>query len=47
VLAYRAFAFWLPLVPGSIAYFQLVRTVHRWQRADSADGYGRTSSIME
>ncbi len=31
VLAYRAFAFWLPTVPGAIAYFQLRHTVHRWQ----------------
>ena len=33
VLAYRAFAYWMPLVPGTVAYVQLVRTVHRWQRA--------------
>jgi uncharacterized protein (TIRG00374 family) len=31
VLAYRAFAFWLPTVPGGVAYLQLRRTVHRWQ----------------
>jgi uncharacterized protein (TIRG00374 family) len=30
VLAYRAFAFWLPTLPGAVAYFQLRRTVHRW-----------------
>ncbi|MHB8656739.1 MAG: lysylphosphatidylglycerol synthase transmembrane domain-containing protein [Solirubrobacteraceae bacterium] len=30
VLAYRAFAFWLPTLPGAIAYLQLRRTVHRW-----------------
>ncbi len=35
VLAYRAFAFWLPTLPGAIAYFQLRRTVHRWRRADA------------
>jgi uncharacterized membrane protein YbhN (UPF0104 family) len=34
VLAYRAFAFWLPLVPGTIAYLQLVQRVHRWRRLD-------------
>jgi uncharacterized protein (TIRG00374 family) len=33
VLAYRAFAFWLPTLPGGIAYLQLRRTVHRWQSA--------------
>jgi uncharacterized membrane protein YbhN (UPF0104 family) len=31
VLAYRAFAFWLPTLPGAVAYFQLRRTVQRWQ----------------
>ena len=31
VLAYRAFAFWLPTLPGAVAYLQLRRTVHRWQ----------------
>ncbi len=30
VLSYRAFAFWLPTVPGAIAYFQLRRTVRGW-----------------
>jgi uncharacterized protein (TIRG00374 family) len=30
VLVYRAFAFWLPTIPGAIAYFQLRRTVERW-----------------
>jgi uncharacterized membrane protein YbhN (UPF0104 family) len=33
VLAYRVFAFWLPTLPGAIAYLQLRRTVQRW-RAD-------------
>jgi uncharacterized protein (TIRG00374 family) len=31
VLTYRAFAFWLPTIPGVIAYFQLRRTVARWR----------------
>jgi uncharacterized protein (TIRG00374 family) len=31
VLAFRAFTFWLPLIPGVIAYFQLRRTVDRWR----------------
>jgi uncharacterized protein (TIRG00374 family) len=31
VLVYRFFAFWLPTLPGTIAYFQLRRTVARWQ----------------
>jgi uncharacterized membrane protein YbhN (UPF0104 family) len=31
VLAFRAFTFWLPLIPGVIAYFQLRRTVDGWR----------------
>jgi uncharacterized protein (TIRG00374 family) len=36
VLAYRAFSFWLPTLPGAVAYFQLRRTVHHWEQADAA-----------
>jgi uncharacterized protein (TIRG00374 family) len=36
VLSYRLFAFWLPSLPGAIAYFQLRRTVARW-RAERAE----------
>lgn len=31
VLTYRGFAFWLPTIPGAIAYFQLRTTVQRWK----------------
>jgi uncharacterized membrane protein YbhN (UPF0104 family) len=31
VLAYRAVSFWLPTLPGTVAYFQLRRTVARWR----------------
>ena len=31
VLAYRGFAFWLPTIPGALAYLQLRRTVQRWR----------------
>jgi uncharacterized membrane protein YbhN (UPF0104 family) len=31
VLAYRAISFWLPTLPGIVAYFQLRRTVARWK----------------
>jgi uncharacterized membrane protein YbhN (UPF0104 family) len=31
VLVFRALTFWLPMVPGVIAYFQLRRTVERWR----------------
>ena len=31
VLSYRAFAFWLPTIPGVIAYLGLRRTVKDWE----------------
>jgi uncharacterized protein (TIRG00374 family) len=31
VLSYRLFAFWLPTIPGVIAYVQLRRRVPRWR----------------
>ena len=31
VLVYRGFTFWLPTIPGVIAYLQLRRTVDRWR----------------
>ena len=37
VLSYRAISFWLPTLPGAIAYFQLRRTVSRW-REDERGG---------
>jgi putative heme transporter len=36
VLSYRAISFWLPTVPGAIAYFQLRRTVARWRVEQAA-----------
>jgi uncharacterized protein (TIRG00374 family) len=38
VLAYRAIAFWLPTLPGGIAYLQLRRTVQRFD-AERAPSY--------
>lgn len=35
VLAYRAFSFWLPTVPGGVAYLQLRRTVSRWRATEA------------
>jgi hypothetical protein len=35
VLSYRAISFWLPTLPGAIAYFQLRRTVARWRELQS------------
>jgi uncharacterized membrane protein YbhN (UPF0104 family) len=33
VLSYRGISFWLPTIPGAIAYLQLRRTVARWREA--------------
>jgi uncharacterized protein (TIRG00374 family) len=32
VLTYRVIAFWLPIPPGIVAFFQLRNTVQRWER---------------
>lgn len=34
VLVYRVMAFWLPIPPGIVAYFQLRRTVGEWGQED-------------
>ncbi len=48
VLVYRLFAFWLPTIPGGIAYFQLRGTVNRWteqrRMAGAASPAAATSS---
>lgn len=36
VLSYRAISFWLPTLPGGIAYLQLRRTVARWKDEQGA-----------
>jgi uncharacterized membrane protein YbhN (UPF0104 family) len=43
VLTYRVIAFWLPIPPGIIAFFQLRKTVQRWQaegRSAPVEGVG-------
>jgi len=37
VLGYRGFVFWLPIVPGALAYLSLRRTVARWAREDAGE----------
>jgi uncharacterized protein (TIRG00374 family) len=37
VLTYRVIAFWLPIPPGIVAFFQLRKTVSRWE----SEGRGR------
>jgi uncharacterized membrane protein YbhN (UPF0104 family) len=36
VLSYRAISFWLPTIPGVVAYLQLRRTVARWREEAEA-----------
>ena len=43
VLVYRLFAFWLPSIPGAIAYFQLRRTVSRWRSVGRPRGGARAA----
>jgi uncharacterized membrane protein YbhN (UPF0104 family) len=49
VLSYRAISFWLPTVPGAIAYFQLRRTVARWrvEQASQAPSVGSPAKAIE
>jgi hypothetical protein len=46
VLVYRAFAFWLPTVPGAVAYVQLRRRVAGWAAAGTSqlDAVGTASA---
>ena len=46
VLSYRAISFWLPTIPGAIAYFQLRRTVARWREEGETAGEGRFSGDL-
>jgi uncharacterized membrane protein YbhN (UPF0104 family) len=43
VLTYRVIAFWLPIPPGVIAFFQLRRTVARWET--ERQGYTSESKV--
>jgi uncharacterized membrane protein YbhN (UPF0104 family) len=45
VLAYRGFAFWLPIAPGALAYVGLRRTVARWEREDAGEEAGCDGSV--
>ena len=37
VLAYRFFAFWLPIAPGAISFATLRRTVAKWEAEDAGE----------
>jgi putative heme transporter len=47
VLSYRGISFWLPTLPGAIAYFQLRRTVARWreEQEQQPSAGARTGSV--
>jgi uncharacterized protein (TIRG00374 family) len=47
ILTFRAIFFWLPIVPGVIAYFQLRGTVAGWEaeRRARSDGYTSQSKV--
>jgi uncharacterized membrane protein YbhN (UPF0104 family) len=45
VLTYRVIAFWLPIPPGIVAFFQLRRTVARWEAERRAPGYTSESKV--
>jgi uncharacterized protein (TIRG00374 family) len=45
VLAYRAFSFWIPTIPGAIAYLQLRRTVARWSATIPNEATPRTETV--
>ncbi len=45
VLTYRAFAFWLPTIPGAIAFFQLQRTVARWREERRGERGRRAAAV--
>jgi uncharacterized protein (TIRG00374 family) len=44
VLMYRLFAFWLPVLPGFVAFLQLRGTVARWERERRAGEPGRVAA---
>jgi uncharacterized membrane protein YbhN (UPF0104 family) len=37
VLSYRALAFWLPTIPGALAYVRLRHSVREWRDAPHAE----------
>jgi uncharacterized membrane protein YbhN (UPF0104 family) len=47
VLSYRAISFWLPTLPGAIAYFQLRRTVARWRERPGGMPPGQHAAVEQ
>jgi uncharacterized protein (TIRG00374 family) len=46
VLSYRVIAFWLPIPPGIVAYFQLRSRVASWERERRAGVYTSKSKVL-
>jgi uncharacterized protein (TIRG00374 family) len=46
VLTYRLVAFWLPIPPGIVAFFQLRRTVTRWEEERRSPFAGRVGEPL-
>ncbi|HMD51178.1 MAG TPA: lysylphosphatidylglycerol synthase transmembrane domain-containing protein [Solirubrobacteraceae bacterium] len=47
VLSYRAISFWLPTIPGAVAYFGLRRTVARWRDEQVSSTVAGTRAPVE
>lgn len=48
ILIFRLVAFWMPIPPGIVAFFQLRKTVHRWEQEGlPADRGGEGESDLE
>ena len=47
VLTYRVIAFWLPIPPGIVAFFQLRRTVARWEREREEEDAARAAILQK
>jgi putative heme transporter len=39
VLGYRAFEYWLPIIPGALAYVHLLRTVRAWSEEPEPESH--------
>lgn len=46
VLTYRGIAFWLPTLPGALAYLQLRRTVARWREQEQGEEPGAEAALV-
>ena len=46
VLSYRGFAFWLPTIPGAIAYFQLRKTVSKWREQPERGAVSQPAGVL-